>query len=123
MTDFTDDDEEVETPRVCIACGGRSCRWCSRGYQDREQQEAWAKFRVRSRKISSTYSLLEKIVRELIDSLDALGNKDLADQGRKCLEDWMSASPDTPERRDASMMISVFQSQAVVALMRARTPG
>ena len=89
VTDFTEDDEEVETPRVCIACGGRSCRWCSRGYQDREQQEAWAKFRVRSRKISSTYSLLEKIVRELIDSLDALGDRELADQGRKCLEDWM----------------------------------
>jgi hypothetical protein len=123
VTDFTKEDEEVETPRVCMACGGRSCRWCSRGYQDQEQQKDWAKFRVRSRKISSTYSLLEKIVRELIDSLDKLGDQDLANRGRKCLEDWMSASPDTPERREASMMISVFQSQAVVALMKARTPG
>ncbi len=120
MTDHKEDEEEAETPRVCAACGGRSCRWCTRGYQDREQQAAWAKFRVRSRKISSTYSLLEKVVRELIDSLDAIGETDLADGGRECLEKWMSAAPDTMERREASMMISVFQSNAVVELMSRR---
>ncbi len=119
--DLTEEESAVETPRVCTACGGRSCKWCTRGYQDREQQEAWAKFRGRMRKISSTYSLLEKVVRELIDGLEAAGDPALAEQGRQCLEMWLSASPDTPDRREASMRISVFQSQAVAVLMRARS--
>lgn len=118
-----EDDDTVATPRVCTACGGRGCKWCVRGYQDAAHQESWAKFRERMRKISSTYSLLEKIVRELIDGLDVLGERELAEQGRSCLEAWLEASPDTPERREASMMVSVFQSQAVVVLMRARAPG
>jgi hypothetical protein len=92
-----------------------------RGYQDAAHQETWARFRERMRKISSTYSLLEKVVRELIDGLEAIGERGLADKGRSCLEAWLEASPDTPERREASMMISVFQSQAVLAIMRART--
>ncbi len=76
------------------------------------------------RKISSTYSLLEKVVRELVDSLDAIGEAELASHGRACLDTWMDASPDTPERREASMLVSVFQSKAVAALVRARSsPG
>ncbi len=73
------------------------------------------------RKISSTYSLLEKVVRELMDGLAAVGETELAGQGRACLEMWISAAPDTPERREAGMLISVFQSKAVAALMRARS--
>ncbi len=123
MTDTKDEEDSVATPRVCTACGGRGCRWCVRGYQDAEHQETWARFRERMRKISSTYSLLEKIVRELIDGLDALGERELADKGRECLQMWLEASPDTPDRREASMMVSVFQSQAVLAIMKARTSG
>jgi hypothetical protein len=119
--DFTEGDEAAGTPRVCAACGGRGCRWCSRGYQDGEQQKAWASFRSRMRKISSTYSLLEKVVREMIDGLDAIGEAELAAAGKECLEAWITAEPDTPERREASMMVSVFQSKAVIALMKARS--
>lgn len=114
-------DREPETPRTCGACGGRGCRWCTLGYQNQEQQKAWSKFRERMRKISSTYSLLEKVVRELIDGLEATGETELASRGRECLGAWMASSPDTVERREASMRMSLFQSEAVVAIMKAQT--
>ena len=72
-------------------------------------------------KISSTYSLLEKVVRELIDGLETTGETELAERGRKCLDAWMSSSPDTVERQEASMQISLFQSEAVVAIMKTRS--
>ncbi len=118
------DDEEngfgPETPRTCAACGGRSCRWCNSGYQDSAQQKAWKDFRERMRKISSTYSLLEKVVRELIDGLESVGDAETAEQGRQCLREWSAAAPDSPERREASMRMSLFQSRAVIAIMKGR---
>lgn len=113
-------DDEPATPRTCGACGGRGCKWCTRGYQDEEQQKAWSKFRERMRKISSTYSLLEKVVRELIDGLESINEKELASVGKESLKAWMASSPDTEERRDASMRMSLFQSEAVVAIMKSR---
>ncbi len=123
------EDAAVETPRSCGACGGRGgagCKWCTMGFQNVDQKEAWVKFRSRMRKVSSTYSLLEKVVRELIDGLSQIGTVEclaLAGQGRECLHDWMEASPDTQERRDASMRMSLFQSEAVVALIKHRSVG
>lgn len=64
--------------------------------------------------------MLEKVVRELIDGLEATGEKELAARGRECLTAWMESSPDTRERRDASMRMSLFQSEAVVAIMRSK---
>jgi len=118
-----EDDEPLfgpETPRTCAACGGRSCKWCSRGYQDSAQQKSWAEFRARMRKISSTYSLLEKVVGELISGLELIGETELAGQGRDCLRAWSDAAPDSQERRDASMRMSLFQSRAVIAIMKGR---
>ena len=115
--------EEVEpaTPRACGACGGRGCKWCTMGYQDEAQQADWSRFRERMRKISSTYSLLEKVVRELIGGLEAAGQDEMAARGKECLNVWMTSSPDTRERREASMKMSLFQSEAVVELMKAQS--
>lgn len=121
---MTDDgnsaDAEPMTPRTCGACGGRGCKWCTLGYQDEAQQKEWSRFRERMRKISSTYSLLEKVVRELIEGLEKAGQAELAGRGKECLDAWMSSSPDTAERREASMRMSLFQSEAVVEIMKAR---
>lgn len=121
MTDYEEEDEfGPETPRTCAACGGRSCRWCNRGFQDLLQQKSWEGFRERMRKLSSTYSLLEQVVQELIDGLESIGEHEMAEQGKVCLKDWSDAAPDSQERREASMRMSLFRSKAVVAIVRGR---
>jgi hypothetical protein len=120
VTEHKEEEIGPETPRICEACGGRSCRWCNHGFQDSGQQKAWKDFRERMRKISSTYSLLEKIVRELIDTLESMGESEMAEQGKKCLKEWSEASPESMARREASMKISLFQSRAVIAMMKGR---
>lgn len=112
--------DEPKTPVVCKACGGRSCKWCTNGFQDEDQRREWAEFRRRMRKISATYSLLERVMRELIDRLTEAGTqdaRDMASEGQRLLSEWASADPDTKERREASSAIGVFQKKAIRVLL------
>lgn len=114
-------DEHEKTPRTCVACGGRSCRWCTGGHQDEVQQEEWKAFRSRMRRISGTYSALEGIVQDLVRRLEEVGtpeSRECARLGKSCLDRWVSADPDTPERREASVEIQMFQKEAVIVLMK-----
>lgn len=120
------EEDEPKTPRVCEACGGRTdedynCKWCKNGFQDSEQQSSWREFRTKMRKISSTYSLLEKLTREMISVLHRVNDeeaKNIAEEGTRVLNEWLSAEPDTKERRDASINISIFQKKALVLIMK-----
>ncbi len=117
------DEEAPDTPRVCEACGGRSCTWCTDGYQDLQQQKLWHAFRMRMRHISNTYSLLEDIMNNLVDKLEGLGDpkaKDMAKEGRSLLREWREAEADSPQRRAASVSINIFQRAAVLQLVKSR---
>lgn len=115
-----------KTPRVCEACGGKtesdySCKWCKNGFQDSEQQFSWREFRAKMRKVSSTYPLLEKLTREMITVLRRINDKEAkgaAKEGARVLDEWLSAEPDSKERRDASIDINIFQKKALVLMMK-----
>lgn len=116
-------DPEKKTPRLCSACGGRGCKWCSGGFQDEEQQTDWKKFRSRMRSISSTYPMLENITRQLIKALEEAGTREaeaLAERGRRDLSEWMESECDTEERRSASFKVTMFQNEALLAITKAR---
>lgn len=125
MPDMIEEDGP-KTPRVCEACGGKTdenynCKWCKNGFQDSEQQSSWREFRTKMRKISSTYSLLEKLTREMISVLRRINDKEaeeIAKEGSEVLDEWLLAEPDTKERRDASINISIFQKKALVLIMK-----
>lgn len=120
------EEDGPETPRVCEACGGKTednyvCRWCRNGFQNSEQRSAWREFRTRMRKISSTYSLLEKLTREMINVLSRIDGEEsvtIVREGSMALNKWLSSDPDTKERRDASIDIGIFQKKALVLIMR-----
>jgi hypothetical protein len=73
------------------------------------------------RKISSTYSLLEKLTREMINVLSRIDGEEsvtIVREGSMALNKWLSSDPDTKERRDASIDIGIFQKKALVLIMR-----
>lgn len=114
---------EKKTPRACAACGGRSCNWCTGGFQDEAQQAKWKEFRSRMRTISSTYPLLENITRQLIQALEDAGTDEaleLAQKGRQHLDRWIMSDCDTAERRAASVEIGIFQTDALIVITKAK---
>lgn len=120
-----EDHDAPDTPRVCEACGGNEagCGWCTGGFQDPGQQDRWREFRMGMRKISETYSLLEDIMWDIVGRLDAVGTKeasDLSTEGRRLLKTWLQADPDSAERRQSSLSISMFQKRAVLELIKSR---
>lgn len=117
------DEEPHDTPRLCEACGGRGgqeCRWCDAGFQDVGQQKSWREFRRRMRAISGTYSIVASTMSEFIERLEKAGSdetRSMAKEGTDLLRAWTEADPDSPERRKASVDISLFQRKALMLLI------
>jgi hypothetical protein len=111
------------TPRICEACGGNQCQWCTNGFQNIDQQKEWHKFRTNIRKISKTYSLLDTIVNNIIDSLEEIRTEEtigLAREGRILLNIWRCAESGTSERFQATTNLNDFQKRALIMLVKNR---
>lgn len=111
-------DQGVPTPRICEACDGAAgdCKWCCDGYQSPAQQTSWRVFRNRMRKISSTYSLLEDLVSQVIGRLEKVRTDraiEMVEDGRRLLAAWRAAEADTEERKLIVVRMSAFHRKAL----------
>lgn len=101
-----------DTIRVCEACQGSDCPWCSRGQQDRGEFQRWLTFRRNMRTLSNTYSFLEEIVSDILARLLEDGSPEAIDlmvEGRALLDTWLSAD----DRSESTEALKAFSKRAL----------
>lgn len=125
MLDKTMEDEEVDTVRLCEACGGEaatnSCMWCTNGFQNAQQQAQWNLWRRRMKKVSGTYDFLRGVVDDVIKRLkDREDSKSvsLAVEGRRLLLEWEITDPLGKIRHKVTEELTEFVKKAVSHLTK-----
>ena len=115
----TPSDPPPPTLRLCEACGknGDVCIWCTNGYQNLAQRQAWHEFRSQVKSQSSIHSLLRELVEEVIDKLEATENNNkyvnVIDEGKKIMYEWIYANPDDTGYAALTRQLSEFTKNAL----------
>ena len=106
------------TLKICEACGshGDDCIWCTNGYQTLQQRKIWHEYRVQIRTRSSTHSILQEIVEEVISKLEATNDEThltMTNEGKKLLTKWVHADPDETNYLLLTRQLSEFNKRAL----------
>ena len=113
---MNDDMGPPDTPKACIACGGYGCHWCDSGSMSPEQMGKWKEFRTKMRAVSGTYSMFQDLVESLVARLRVDGRPEsiaTAAKGEEAIEAWLTAEPDSHERKEAAARVSKFHKEAI----------
>jgi hypothetical protein len=118
MSDEIDSELPPPTLRLCNACGGHgdSCIWCTDGYQNLTQRQAWHEFRNQVKSQSGMHVLFREIVEEVLTKLEAIkDDKHLKfiDDGKKILSKWVHADADDTGYELLTRQLSEFSKKAL----------
>lgn len=94
-----DTQRSPDTARICEACQGEDCPWCSRGRQNRSEFQRWLLFRKNMRTLSNTYAFLEDVVSDILARLLEDGSPEAIElmvEGRALLDAWTTADDRGP---------------------------
>jgi hypothetical protein len=115
-------DEPVpETERECPACGGgpmkAECSVCAgTGHVTAKQAYHWRMFEQRRRAASSTFPLVEGLVRDILAKIalsERAGASSLVVEGVDLLNHWRETESLSHEREDAARELRVFHQKAL----------
>jgi hypothetical protein len=109
-------DPPPPTLRLCEACGGDNCIWCTDGYQTLAQRQAWQEFRYQVKSQSGLHTILQELVEEVITKLEVIDNDkytEMINNGKKILSKWVYADPNDTGYELLTRQLSEFSKEAL----------
>lgn len=109
-------DPPPPTLKLCEACGGSVCIWCTNGYQTLAQRQAWQEFRYQVKSQSGMHTVLQELVEEVIaklEALDPIHYLEMINKGKKILSKWINADPDDTGYEFLIRQLSEFSKEAL----------
>lgn len=114
-------DVPPDTLQECLACGGGpgkdDCGWCGKtGAMSKAQAHHYRMHQQRLRAASSTFPLVEGMVRDVLAKIalsERAGAATLVAEGVDLLEHWRKTESLSQERQDAARELKEFNRKAL----------